>query len=129
MDLSPTYYHNRRLSNNDTTNILAIDVTPNEVSIWEKDREVVTTATPSTFFPLHSNIPAAMEMMLYHRYLDQGMETLPTLPRGEVSLCLNAAVATPNCGGIICEDPSKCGTPGSRYPRVFLPINNVGQCE
>ena len=86
MDLSPTYYHNRRISNSDTTNILEIDVTPSGVSIREKDREVVTTATPSTFFPVHSNIPAAMEMMLYHRYLEQGIETLPTLPRGEISL-------------------------------------------
>jgi len=86
MDLSPTYYHNQRLSNSDTTNILEIDVTPTEVSIREKDREVVTTATPASFFPVHSNIPAAVEMMLYHRYLEQGVEILPTLPRGEIRL-------------------------------------------
>ncbi len=86
MDLSPTYYHNQRLSNSDTMNILEIDVTPTEVSIREKDREVVTTATPASFFPVHSNIPAAVEVMLYHRYLEQGVETLPTLPRGEIRL-------------------------------------------
>ena len=54
--------------------------------ISEKDREVIIVATPPTFFPVHSNIPAAMEMMLYHHYLGQGIETLPTLPRGEIAL-------------------------------------------
>ena len=86
MDLSPTYYQNRRLSNDETTNILEIDVTPGGVSISEKDLEVISVATPPTFFPVNSNIPAAMEMMLYHHYLEQGIETLPTLPRGEIAL-------------------------------------------
>ena len=86
MDLSPIYYQNRRLSDDVATNIMEIDVTPTGVTILEEDMEAVTTATPSTFFPLHSNIPAAMEMMLYHYYLEQGLNTLPTLPRGEISL-------------------------------------------
>jgi len=86
MDLSPTYYRNRRLSDNDTTNILEVDVTPGGVSIREKDMDVVSAAEPPTFFPVHSNIPAAIEMMLYHSYLERGLETLPTLPRGEISL-------------------------------------------
>ena len=86
LDLSPTYYLNRRLSNSDTTNILEVTVGTNEVTVREKDRAVVTTATPSTFFPLHSDIPAAMEMMLYHYYLERGLEALPTLPRGELSI-------------------------------------------
>lgn len=87
MDLSPTYYVNRRLANTDTTNIFKMEVTPNEVSIWEKDFEKVSSATSSMFFPVHSNIPAAMEMMLYHYYFKNGItKGIPTLPRGEVSI-------------------------------------------
>jgi len=86
LDLSAAYYQNRRLSNNDTINILEISVSADQVSIREKDRPVVTTAVPATFFPVHSNIPASMEMMLYHYYLDRGVEALQTLPRGEISL-------------------------------------------
>jgi imidazolonepropionase-like amidohydrolase len=85
-DLSPTYYANRRVAGDDTTNILTVTVTPDEVSIWEKESEVVVTATPLTFFPLHSNIPAAVEMMLYHYYLQNDLEGLPTLPRGELAM-------------------------------------------
>lgn len=87
MDLSPTYYINRRIANNDTTNIFKMEVGPTGVAVWEKDFEVVTTTTPSSFFPVHSNIPAAMEMMLYHYYFEQGKAVdIPTLPRGEVSI-------------------------------------------
>lgn len=86
MDLSPTYYQNRRLAGNDTTNILEVAVTSIGVTIREKDRAVVTAAVPPMFFPVHSNIPAAMEMMLYHYYLEHDIEALPTFPRGEVSL-------------------------------------------
>jgi imidazolonepropionase-like amidohydrolase len=85
-DLSPTYYRNRRLSDSDTTNVLEVTVTADQVTIREKDLDVVTTSTPSSFFPVHSNIPAAVEMMLYHYYLERGAEALPTLPRGEISL-------------------------------------------
>ena len=85
-DLLPTFYQNRRIANGDTTNVLEVVVAPDQVTIREKDRDVVTKATPSSFFPLHSNIPAAMEMMLYRRYLEQGNATLPTLPRGEIAL-------------------------------------------
>jgi len=86
MDLSPAYYQNRRLAGTDTTNILEVAVTSTEVTIREKDRAVVTAAVPAAFFPVHSNIPAAMEMMLYHYYLERGLESLPTLPRGELTL-------------------------------------------
>lgn len=87
MDLSPTYYVNRRLANDDTTNIFKLQVSSGEVSVWEKKFDVTTTATPTTFFPVHSNIPAAMEMMLYQYYFKQGgTESIPTLPRGEISI-------------------------------------------
>ncbi|MFY0591920.1 amidohydrolase family protein [Roseivirga sp.] len=87
MDLSPTYYVNRRLANGDTTNNLIVEVKSDQVSVWEKRFEVATTSTPDMFFPLHSNIPAAMEMMLYHYYFKQGKpEGIPTLPRGEITI-------------------------------------------
>jgi imidazolonepropionase-like amidohydrolase len=87
MDLSPIYYETRRIANSDTVNILRVDITPNEVSIWEKKTKVVKTATPSSFFPIHSNVPAAIEMMLYHYYFEKGIKGgLPILPRGEVSI-------------------------------------------
>jgi imidazolonepropionase-like amidohydrolase len=86
IDLAPTYYSNRRISDNDTTNILEVAVTPTEVSIREKDMDPVTTAASSTFFPLHSNISAAAEMMLYHYYLQHGLDALPTFPRGEITM-------------------------------------------
>jgi len=87
LDLSPTYYENRRIANDEATNIFKMSIAANEVSIWEKEMDVISTVTPSIFFPLHSNIPAAMEMMLYHYYFANGITTsLPTLPRGEISI-------------------------------------------
>lgn len=87
MDLSPISYENRRLANNDTTNILKVVVTGNEVRVWEKEKDLVTVAKPSVFFPLHSNIPASMEMMLYQYYFKKGKKrNIATLPRGEVSI-------------------------------------------
>ncbi len=85
-DLNPSYYVNRRIANEDTTNILRVEVVKDSVSVWEKRFDVVTTARSSNFFPLHSNIPAAMEMMLYHYYFRKGETTIPTLPRGEISI-------------------------------------------
>ncbi len=85
-DFSPLHYFSRRLTSNDTTNIFKIDINPNGVTIWEEDRDVVKQETPSVFFPLHSNIPAAMEMMLYQYYLKKGQKQLPTLPRGEITM-------------------------------------------
>lgn len=87
MDLSPTYYVNRRLANGDTTNNLIVKVNGNQVSVWEKRFDVATSSAPDVFFPLHSNIPAAMEMMLYHYYFKQGEpDAIPTLPRGEITI-------------------------------------------
>lgn len=87
MDLSPTYYINQRIANEDTTNIFKMEVDADSVSIWEKKFDRLSSETPSVFFPVHSNIPAAMEMMLYHYYFKQkGGTKIPTLPRGEVSI-------------------------------------------
>lgn len=87
MNLAPTYYVNQRIANDDTTNIFKLEVSPTEVSVWEKHFELATSAKPASFFPVHSNIPAAMEMMLYHYYFRQGKPAaIPTLPRGEVSV-------------------------------------------
>ncbi|MBJ2173664.1 amidohydrolase family protein [Aureibaculum sp. A20] len=87
-DLVPTYYSSRRLTNKDTTNIFKMEISDdNMVSIWEKHFDVVTVKAPDAYFPLHSNIPAAMEMMLYHYCFKNDLKSgVSTLPRGEVSI-------------------------------------------
>ena len=87
MDLTPTYYLNRRITSKDTIVNYKMTVSENEVSVWEEKFDVATFEIPETFFPLHSNIPAAMEMMLYHYYFENGKpKEIPTFPRGEVSI-------------------------------------------
>jgi imidazolonepropionase-like amidohydrolase len=87
MDLSPTSYFSRRIVKEDTTNIFKMELQGDSVSIWEKHFDVVTSKTPNEFFPLHSNIPAGIEIMLYQYYFKQGgSKSIPTLPRGEVSI-------------------------------------------
>jgi imidazolonepropionase-like amidohydrolase len=87
MDLSPTYYSNQRIANGDTTNIFKMEINAGTLTIWEKYFDPVQQEVPSDFFPLHSTIPAVVEMMLYHRYFKQGASNnIPTLPRGEVSM-------------------------------------------
>jgi imidazolonepropionase-like amidohydrolase len=87
MDLTPTYYVSRRLANNDTTNIFKMEVSGDKITHWEKATSEVTSETPSSYFPVHSNIPAAMEMMLYHYYFQSGKpKAIQTFPRGEVAI-------------------------------------------
>jgi imidazolonepropionase-like amidohydrolase len=87
MDLTPAYYINRRITNNDTIVNYKMTTSGNEASVWEEKFDVETFSIPETFFPLHSNIPAAMEMMLYHYYFENGKpKNITTLPRGEVSI-------------------------------------------
>ena len=86
MDFSPLHYENIRLANDDTTNVFKMEIDSDKVNILEKNRPVITTEVPSSFFPLHSNIPAAMEMMLYHYYFKNKKSSLTTLPRGELSV-------------------------------------------
>ncbi|WP_372752418.1 amidohydrolase family protein [Mariniflexile sp.] len=86
MDLTPTYYENRRVTAKDTINNLKVKVTPSKVLVWESDTEVVTSDKTS-FFPLHSGVSTAAEMMLYYYYFENGKpKSIPTLPRGEVSI-------------------------------------------
>lgn len=86
-DLEPISYFSRRISNNDTTNIIKMEVNGDKVSIWEKHFDVVTTNKKDAFFTVNSNIPAGIEMMLYHYYFKNNSDSsIPTLPRGEVSL-------------------------------------------
>ena len=86
-DLEPISYFSRRISNKDTTNIIKMEINGDKVSIWEKHFDVVITNKKDAFFTVNSNIPAGIEMMLYHYYFKQnGTIVLPTLPRGEVSL-------------------------------------------
>lgn len=85
-DFKPSYYENIRVANNDTTNILKIEYgnTGTVVSeLFMKPFDVSGTE----YFPLHSDIPAAMEMMLYHYYFNNNKPNkIKTLPRGDVSL-------------------------------------------
>ena len=86
-DLSPSYYLNRRITNNDTIINFKMLLSENKVTVWEKEMDSVNTDIPEVFFPVHSNIPAAMEMMLYHYYFKKGKpKNIPTLPRGQVSI-------------------------------------------
>lgn len=87
MDLQPTAYINRRIANEDTSNIFKMEISGDNVSIWEKHFDVFTVKAPSGFYPLHSDIPTAMEMMLYQYCFKKGGSLkIPTLPRGEVSI-------------------------------------------
>lgn len=86
MDLSPIYYENRHLTNKDTSNNLKIAVRPTGMLVWELEQPLAI-AKSGDFFPVHSEIPAAMEMMLYRRYFDNKRRgIMPILPRGAVSI-------------------------------------------
>ena len=84
MDLSPALYRSRRISDSDTTNILEVVATAGGVAVREKEMDEVSVAASADFFPVHGNVPAAVEAMLYHRHLSRGLDASATLPRGEV---------------------------------------------
>jgi imidazolonepropionase-like amidohydrolase len=86
MDLSPGAYRSLRIADADTANVLEVSATEGTVRVREKESDVVESPTPKAFFPVHSDIPAAVESMLYHYYLARDLESLPTSPRGEVRL-------------------------------------------
>lgn len=87
IDLTPKYYENKLLTSKDTINNLKVKVASDSVYTWELDHDVLKTGNSKNFFPLHSEIPAAMEMMLYHYYFDNDIKgSLSTLPRGEVTI-------------------------------------------
>lgn len=85
-DLSPEFYRSRRIAEADTTNVLEVTWMPGGIDVREKERERVRAETPTDVFPVHGNIPAAMEMALYQYYLARDLAVLPTLPRGQVRL-------------------------------------------
>ena len=81
------FYSCVRIANEDTTNIFKMTMEGEDVSIWEKYFDVETSTQADVFFPLHSNIPAAMEVMLYQYFFQkEGRSSMSTLPRGEVSI-------------------------------------------
>lgn len=87
-DFSPQFYSSIRIARGDTTNIYRMELTDDIATIWEEYFDPVTTDMQEAFFPLHSNIPAAMEMMLYHYYFKNGEwpNGLTTLPRGKIEI-------------------------------------------
>ncbi len=87
-DFAPSYYSNTRITQRDTNNIFKMEFMGDQVSLIEKHFDPVKTEKPDQFFPLHSNIPAAMEMMLYHYYFKQHdlSNGLVTLPRGKITI-------------------------------------------
>ena len=86
IDLTPTFYQNRRLTESDTFINLKVEKKLDSIYVLEANQEP-SVKENTDYFPLHSNIPAAMEMMLYHYYFQKGnLKAIPTLPRGEVSI-------------------------------------------
>lgn len=85
-DLTPEFYENTFVNDEGAINVLKVSVEKAGVLVTEAamDMEV---KPPAAFFPLHSDIPAAMEMMLYHYYFGRGLKTpVITYPRGQVSI-------------------------------------------
>lgn len=90
-DLLPAWYQSRRIAADDTTNVLTVEVVEGDVMVREKAMPEQTTSAPSSFFPVHGNISAAAEMMLYHHYLDRDVDSLTTFPRGAVRMTHRAS--------------------------------------
>jgi len=85
-DFTPLLYECVRVANNDTINILKVEVVGEELKITEKHFDEISVPNTTTFFPLHSNIPAAMEIALYQYMLGTATSTILTYPRGEVTI-------------------------------------------
>ncbi len=86
-DFTPVLYENKRISNSDTVTQLKIFSKDDLLSIQEVNQKEVNTQKPDLFFPVHSNIPAAVEWMLYQYYFEKGKpKNIKTFPRGEVSI-------------------------------------------
>ncbi len=85
-DLTPIFYENKFITTTETLNELKVLVTPSGVSVAEGDMDVQLKPL-GDFFPVHSDIPAAVEMMMYHYYFAQGKEQpIITYPRGKVTI-------------------------------------------
>lgn len=82
----PKHYESMRVTDIDSVNILKVAIGVDSTEFQELFMAPNTVAG-SSFFPLHSDISAAAEMMLYHFYFSKGQpDKIPTLPRGEVSI-------------------------------------------
>ena len=86
-DLTPVFYENKRISNSDTVTQLKIFSKDQLLSVQEINQQELNTQIPELFFPVHSNIPAAIELMLYQYYFEKGKpKNIKTFPRGEVNI-------------------------------------------
>lgn len=85
-DLTPLFYENRFVTPNDTLNKLKVVSQPDEILVWEEHFDLETKLA-GKYFPVHSDIPAAMEMMMYHYYFAHGKgQPLTTYPRGQMTI-------------------------------------------
>ncbi|MFT2089788.1 amidohydrolase family protein [Paraglaciecola sp. 2405UD69-4] len=85
--LKPLFYSSKIVRGNQNQSLFIMNTDSNSVTYTEKNFDSVTVKKPDIFFPVHSNISAAAEMMLYHYYLQNGKpKTIQTFPRGEVSI-------------------------------------------
>ncbi|MCB4809145.1 amidohydrolase family protein [Tamlana sp. 62-3] len=85
-NLTPISYENKRIRAEDTTNNLTVKVKADKIIVKEKFFDTVEHEKLDDFFPLHSNISAGAEMMLYYYCLEKNLKTVPTLPRNEVTI-------------------------------------------
>lgn len=86
LNLEPRYYESMRVTDKDSTNVLKVEYTDVGTVVTELFMEPVKVLD-TEYFPLHSDIPAAIEMMLYHYYFTNDKpEKIKTLPRGEVKI-------------------------------------------
>jgi len=85
-DLTPIFYENKFITTAESLNELKVVVSPSSIAVNEGDHE--TEIKPlAAFFPVHSDIAAGMEMMMYHYYFAQGgNKPILTYPRGQVSI-------------------------------------------
>ena len=85
---APLSYSSTRIAGGDTLNIMKMHLSDDEVTVWEKHFDPVVMPRPEVFFPLNSNIPAAIEAMVYQYFFKRTDTSLgiQTLPRGEVSV-------------------------------------------
>ncbi|MEO9946607.1 amidohydrolase family protein [Paraglaciecola sp.] len=85
--LEPLFYSSKRVRGEQSQPIFIFNGKSESVTFTEKNFDSVTVKKPELFFPVHSNISAAAEMMLYHYFLEKGKpKTIQTFPRGEVSV-------------------------------------------
>ncbi|WP_235298215.1 FG-GAP-like repeat-containing protein [Portibacter marinus] len=87
-DLTPHLYSSIRRSGGSTSNILKMSTVNDSLLIWEKHFDVERFKKPAQLFPLHSNLSAGTEMLLYHYYFRNYTvgQSMKTFPRGELTI-------------------------------------------